>query len=70
MSNKTSSPLTKHELLTLAVEIFKSEDKANLWFITRLNVLDDKTPEEIGNSTQGLEQIKQALNKIKYGEFS
>ena len=57
-------------LWMLAMNVFGSEQKADLWLHTPLAELHDQTPAEILKRTPDSPEVEAILERIEYGVFN
>jgi putative toxin-antitoxin system antitoxin component (TIGR02293 family) len=57
------------ETLRLAEEVFHSPEDGSAWMRSPLVAFGRRTPIEMLHSVRGYEQVKDALNQIRYGMF-
>ena len=53
-----------------AIEVFRSEEKAQKWFETPFPVLGGKTPLECFETEEGAQEVADMLGRIAHGVFS
>jgi len=58
------------KLWTLAMQVFGSEQKADLWLHTSLSELQDHTPAAVLEQTPDSPEVEAILERIEYGVFS
>ena len=53
-----------------AVAVFGDEHKAAHWLSTPLALLDNRSPEELLNSSEGIQRVDDMLTRIEHNIFS
>ncbi len=57
------------ETLRLAEEVFHRPDDGRAWMLSALVAFGYRTPIEMLDGVHGYEQVKDALNRVRYGMF-
>ena len=52
-----------------AIEVFGSQEAAEVWLVESNPALDGNTPSQVLTSSVGLERVIDVLNAIRYGVF-
>ena len=61
---------TKEDIKALATKVFEDVDKAEEWMRSPIKALNDDTPASKLENTEGIEEVRSLLGKIKSGEFT
>jgi uncharacterized protein (DUF2384 family) len=63
--------LLQEELIDYGIEVFnKEEDKFQRWMNKPNDSLDKNTPESLLDSIVGIQEVKNCLNRIEFGNFA
>jgi uncharacterized protein (DUF2384 family) len=59
------------ELVNYGIEVFnKEEDKFQRWMTKPTNSLDNNTPESLLDSVSGIQEVRNCLNRIEFGNLA
>ncbi len=61
---------TRETLNELSNEVFGDKNKSGKWLATPIQVLNEKIPSSVVESSEGIEEVVEILRKIKTGEFT
>jgi uncharacterized protein (DUF2384 family) len=58
------------EVVDYAIEVFEDESTANKWLSTPNAYLEDLTPRNVLDSSEGIKKVRDMLLRINYGVYS
>ena len=63
--------LLQAELINYGIEVFnKEEDKFQRWMKKPTNSLGNNTPESLLDSVAGIQEVRNCLNRIEFGNLA
>ena len=68
--SRTKQSLKEAQMVTIAVEVFGSEEAANRWMSSPNRALGGVVPQSLCDSDEGCEEVEAILRRIEQGEFS